>query len=54
VTVAGLKLLVQSAWLPHYPFWSLTMIVIDLLIIYGLIAMEDTSQERPERSSVRW
>jgi multisubunit Na+/H+ antiporter MnhF subunit len=38
VTVAGLNLLMQFAWLPHYPFWSLTMIVIDVLIIYGLIA----------------
>ena len=38
VTVAGINLLVQFAWLPHYPFWSLTMITIDVLIIYGLIA----------------
>ena len=38
VTVAGINLFVQFAWLPHYPFWSLTMITIDVLIIYGLIA----------------
>ena len=38
VTVAGINLFVQFAWLPHYPFWSLTMMFIDLLIIYGLIA----------------
>jgi uncharacterized membrane protein len=38
VTAAGINLLFQFAWLPHYPFWSLTMIIIDVLIIYGLVA----------------
>ena len=37
IAVAGLNLLLQFAWLPHYPFWSLTMMLIDGLIIYGLI-----------------
>ncbi len=28
----------QFAYLGHYPFWSFTMIVIDILVIYGLAA----------------
>lgn len=38
VIVVGLNALLQLAWLPHYPFWSFTMILIDVLIIYGLCA----------------
>jgi len=38
VLVASLNLLVQLAYLNHNPFWSFTMILIDLLVIYGLIA----------------
>jgi hypothetical protein len=38
VVVAGLNALLQLAYLPHYPFWSFTMILIDVLVIYGLVA----------------
>ena len=38
VLVASLNLLVQLAYLNHNPFWSFTMILIDLLVIYGLVA----------------
>ena len=37
VIVAGVNLLFQLAYLAHFPFWSFTMIVIDILIIYGLV-----------------
>jgi multisubunit Na+/H+ antiporter MnhF subunit len=37
VAVAGLNLILQFVSLPHYPFWSLTMMFVDILIIYGLI-----------------
>ena len=36
VVVAGLNMLFQLAWLGHFPFWSFTMIVVDILVIYGL------------------
>ena len=36
ILVASVNLLFQFAYLGHYPFWSFTMIVIDILIIYGL------------------
>ena len=28
----------QFAYLGHYPFWSFTLILIDILVIYGLAA----------------
>ena len=37
IFVAGLNLLVQFTYLGHYPFWSFTMILIDVLVIYGLV-----------------
>ena len=37
ILVASINLIFQFAYLDHYPFWSFTMIVIDLLIIYGLV-----------------
>jgi len=38
ILVASLNLMFQFAYLGHYPFWSFTMIVIDILVIYGLAA----------------
>jgi hypothetical protein len=38
VVVAALNALLQLAYLNHNPFWSFTMILIDILIVYGLIA----------------
>ena len=38
IFVVSVNLIFQFAYLGHYPFWSFTMIVIDILVIYGLIA----------------
>jgi hypothetical protein len=38
IFVASVNLVFQFGWLGHYPFWSFTMIVIDILVIYGLAA----------------
>jgi hypothetical protein len=38
VLVAGANLIFQFGFLGGYPLWSFTMIVIDILIIYGLVA----------------
>ena len=38
ILVASLNALVQLAYLNHTTFWSFTMIIIDLLVIYGLVA----------------
>jgi hypothetical protein len=36
IIAASLNLIFQLAFLAHYPFWSLTMIIVDMLVIYGL------------------
>lgn len=38
IIVAGLNLIFQFAYVDHSPFWSFSVIVIDILIIYGLAA----------------
>lgn len=38
IFVASVNLIFQFAYLGHYPFWSFTAIVIDILVIYGLAA----------------
>jgi hypothetical protein len=41
VIVAGVNMLFQLAYLAHFPFWSFTMIIVDILIIYGLVRRVD-------------
>jgi hypothetical protein len=36
IFLVGLNLLFQFAYLGHYPFWSFTMILIDILVIFAL------------------
>jgi hypothetical protein len=38
VVLVVLSILVQLAWLPASPIWSILMIVLDLLVIYALVA----------------
>ena len=38
IVVAGLAAVVAMMMIPAYPFWSLTLVAIDLLVIYGLAA----------------
>ena len=38
VTVAALNGIAQLLFIPAYPFWSLTLFTLDILVIYGLIA----------------
>jgi hypothetical protein len=38
VGIAGLNGVVQLLFIPAYPFWSLTLFALDVLVIYGLIA----------------
>ena len=53
VLVASLNLLVQLAYLNHNPFWSFTMILIDLLVIYGLVAHGGRLEEWAEEGAPR-
>jgi hypothetical protein len=36
IIVASIQLLMQIFWIPIVPFWALTIIVLDMLVIYGL------------------
>ena len=45
VVIAGASMLVNVAWIPYYPIWSLLIIVVDLLIIYALIVHGDELAE---------
>ena len=38
VLIAGLNAIVQLAFIPAYPFWSLALFTLDILVIYGLVA----------------
>ena len=38
VIVAAGNAIVQLSYIDHNPFWSFTIIIIDVLIIYGLVA----------------
>ena len=36
ITLAGLSALTNFAFLPYYPFWSMTIIALDIFIIWAL------------------
>ena len=38
IVVAGIAAVIAMLMIPAYPFWSLTLVAIDLLVIYGLAA----------------
>lgn len=38
VLIVSLSALVNFAWANLFPFWSLTLLTIDFLVIYALIA----------------
>ena len=38
VAVASVNAIAQLLFIPAYPFWSLTLFTLDILVIYGLLA----------------
>src|SRR3954447_4856239 len=38
VAIAALNAIVQLLFIPAYPFWSLALFTLDILVIYGLVA----------------
>ena len=38
VTIAAANAIVQLIFIDAYPFWSLTLFTLDILVIYGLVA----------------
>jgi hypothetical protein len=43
IVFVGINLFFQFAYLGHYPFWSLTMIAIDIVVIFALAGSRDDS-----------
>ena|SRR5947209_4774128 len=41
---AGFNAIAQLMFIPAYPFWSLALFTLDILIIYGLVAYGSRSQ----------
>ncbi|HEX5559250.1 MAG TPA: hypothetical protein VFX13_16655 [Gaiellales bacterium] len=37
IAVAAVNAVVQLTWIQAYPFWSLTLFALDILVIYGLV-----------------
>ncbi|HEY0815217.1 MAG TPA: hypothetical protein VGE11_18255 [Pseudonocardia sp.] len=40
VVVAGISLLVNFTFIPHYPVWSILIITVDVIIIWALVAYQ--------------
>ena len=38
VIAAGVNAILQLAYMDHNSFWSLTIVLVDILVIYGLVA----------------
>ena len=38
VVIAGLSILANFVWMPHYPVWSLTVIAFDVFVIWAVLA----------------
>lgn len=38
VGIASINAIIQLIFMPAYPFWSLSLFTLDILVIYGLIA----------------
>ena len=48
VVAAGINMIFQLAYLAHYPFWSFTIILVDVLVIYGLVVHGERPQSQPD------
>jgi hypothetical protein len=40
IAVAVLAMLANFLWLPHYPFWAIVLIALDVLVIWALSTYE--------------
>jgi hypothetical protein len=38
ITVAVLSAIANFLWLPYYPFWALTIIALDIFVIWAIAA----------------
>ena len=50
IVVAGVNMLFQFTYLAHFPFWSFTMILLDVLVIYALVVYGGVETEVARRT----
>ncbi|WP_067690467.1 DUF7144 family membrane protein [Nocardia jejuensis] len=36
ITIAGISIVANFLWLPHYPWWSMSIIVLDVVVIWAI------------------
>ena len=48
IIFAGLSLIANFGFIPVYPFWSILMVVIDILVLYALIVHGGEAQDMLE------
>lgn len=46
IGLVAVNMIVQLAWLPAYPIWSIILLVIDVVVLYALIATWGARTER--------
>jgi hypothetical protein len=46
IGLVAINMIVQLAWLPAFPMWSIILLVIDVLVLYALIATWGARTER--------
>ena len=51
VAVLGLSAIDQMFFIPAYPFWSLTIIAVDVVALYGLCAYGSRANLEPPRTA---
>jgi hypothetical protein len=44
VVLAGLSLIANFLWLPYYPVWAITLLILDALVIWALCAGAGTAE----------
>ncbi|MFE2865990.1 hypothetical protein [Embleya sp. NPDC059259] len=47
VLLAGLSMVANFVWLPHYPVWSIVVIAIDVAVIWALCTGPNRSRSAP-------
>ena len=51
IVLAGLSMVIQFMFVPYYPIWSILVIALDTVVIYGLASYHrDLTAGRPQRA----
>lgn len=51
--LAAVSVLVNALWLPHYPLWSVTVIGLDVFVLWALLTRRETTAGQSAGRSTR-